>query len=461
MKHDTHRWVHGGLVLLLTLWIGALPAGAVKKTYSVAAVGDCLLSSRVSLLPDARFLKLVDILRRADCAYGNCETALFHAGEGFPAYKTMDPNVFCEPWGADEFKWLGLDIMSLANNHVMDFSFAGLFSTLQNLERVGIQTAGAGADLGRASRAGYVDTAAGMVALVSCTSWIPEKEHQASPGHAHMKGRPGFNPLNAKFVVRLGGTVFGDLRDVFARIGREMGQTIPDEAVQKQKEIAVGEFTAVPAEKTEEALLPDERDVARILQEIRIARQNARLVMVALHEHNGLDRQSRPTQFQEEFARQCIDAGADLFFGTGPHAMWGIELYKGKAIFHSLGNFFFQEVRLISPEAYQRFGMPADSTDPMAFNAKFDEFFRDDIYWQSFVPLITFDGDNRLSEIKLYPLVIDRHEPLYQRGVPGLAEGEQAAAVLDRLGELSRRFNTILTVQNGVGTVQLPPAGKR
>jgi hypothetical protein len=41
------------------------------------------------------------------------------------------------------------------------------------------------------------------------------------------------------------------------------------------------------------------------------------------------------------FSRSCIDAGADLIIGHGPHFLRGIELYKGKLICYSLGNYIF------------------------------------------------------------------------------------------------------------------------
>ncbi len=40
-----------------------------------------------------------------------------------------------------------------------------------------------------------------------------------------------------------------------------------------------------------------------------------------------------------EFAHVCVDAGADLVYGHGPHVVRGVELYKGKLIAYSLGNF--------------------------------------------------------------------------------------------------------------------------
>ena len=43
-----------------------------------------------------------------------------------------------------------------------------------------------------------------------------------------------------------------------------------------------------------------------------------------------------------EAAHWAIDQGADLFAGHGPHFLRGIEIYKNRPIFYSLGNFIFQ-----------------------------------------------------------------------------------------------------------------------
>jgi len=44
-----------------------------------------------------------------------------------------------------------------------------------------------------------------------------------------------------------------------------------------------------------------------------------------------------------KFARSVVDAGADLVLGHGPHVLRGVEVYKGKFIAYSLGNFYTYE----------------------------------------------------------------------------------------------------------------------
>ena len=129
-----------------TLFPRKAPAAPQKMT--LAAVGDCILSRRISKNRDTRFIELAELLRSADCTWGNCEMVFFNGLEGYPAPKAQDLNLICEPWGTDEYNWLGIDVMGIANNHTMDYGIKGLFSTIKNLERVGIAYAGAAQSLG-------------------------------------------------------------------------------------------------------------------------------------------------------------------------------------------------------------------------------------------------------------------------------------------------------------------------
>ena len=56
---------------------------------------------------------------------------------------------------------------------------------------------------------------------------------------------------------------------------------------------------------------------------------------------------SLPADFLVTFARAMVDAGADIFVGHGPHVLRGVEIYKGKPILYSLGDFIFQNETLL------------------------------------------------------------------------------------------------------------------
>lgn len=57
--------------------------------------------------------------------------------------------------------------------------------------------------------------------------------------------------------------------------------------------------------------------------------------------HWGTEREKYPNDYQKKLGRQCIDWGADLVLGCHPHILQGIEVYNGKFILYSMGNFCF------------------------------------------------------------------------------------------------------------------------
>jgi len=103
-------------------------------------------------------------------------------------------------------------------------------------------------------------------------------------------------------------------------------------------------------------------------------------VLVHLHNHEwdpekGL---SAPAKFITDFARACIDAGADVFIGQGSHSrLRGIELYKNKPIFYDPGDFMSMSdtVERLPADFYSSPGLSAEirsckATPADAFDAR-------------------------------------------------------------------------------------------
>lgn len=65
-------------------------------------------------------------------------------------------------------------------------------------------------------------------------------------------------------------------------------------------------------------------------------RKGKEIIVVALHW--GIEKQTVPTPYQVALGRACIEAGADVVWGHHPHVLQGAELYKGKPILYSMGN---------------------------------------------------------------------------------------------------------------------------
>lgn len=67
--------------------------------------------------------------------------------------------------------------------------------------------------------------------------------------------------------------------------------------------------------------------------------QGAEIIIVAFHW--GTEKEEYPDDIQKSLAHTAIDNGADLVLGHHPHVLQGIEVYNGKNIVYSLGNFCF------------------------------------------------------------------------------------------------------------------------
>jgi len=428
---------------------------------TLAAVGDCILSRRVSNSRDPEFLALRDLLRGADCAWGNCEIVIADPRRVFPMPKGGDPHTMAPPWAADELAWTGIGFVGTANNHILDFGYDGLQSTLDNLERVGIPQAGSGADLAFAAKPGYYDSRAGRVGQVNCCSTFAQY-FAAGPSHPYLRGRPGLNPLHIESFLQVDRPLFERLRklepeinhlmawDEFDTITEEvLGKTPPDKAYHLDTTVSAGE-------KLDVLTPPSKDDLARITEAVGIARNNARLVLATIHAHDARGTLEEPSPFLQPFARACIDAGADAFLLAGPHVLRGIEIYKGKPIFYSLGNFFFQIDTLepVGAEDFASYGLDPRTLDVTKFASRNPVYAKQRRFWESFLPVVTYEGD-RVASIDLHPVSLGFAEPMHHRGLPRLAKGEEAASILGRLAERSRPYGTKIEIADGVGRVVL------
>jgi hypothetical protein len=85
-------------------------------------------------------------------------------------------------------------------------------------------------------------------------------------------------------------------------------------------------------------------DLDRSCEEIRILKKQTRLVFVILHWGGRSEGGYFPDWDQPKIARQLIDSGADLIVGHHSHTLQPYEIYRGKYIFYSLGNFCFDDI---------------------------------------------------------------------------------------------------------------------
>ena len=113
-----------------------------------------------------------------------------------------------------------------------------------------------------------------------------------------------------------------------------------------------------------------------------------------------------PIKEDREIRQYAIDQGADLVICHHPHIIQGVEIYKGKLIAHSLGNFAFD---LAYPETFPS----------MILNTKVDE--------------------TGFYEFTITPIYIDDY-------IPKRAEGDLGLYILDDLAQRSKELDTYLQV---------------
>jgi len=80
----------------------------------------------------------------------------------------------------------------------------------------------------------------------------------------------------------------------------------------------------------------------RLRQDITQLREQADVVIVSFHW--GEEYKAQPNLEQKQLAKASIDSGADVVYGQHPHWVQGMQIYQGKPIFYSLGNFVFDQM---------------------------------------------------------------------------------------------------------------------
>lgn len=85
-----------------------------------------------------------------------------------------------------------------------------------------------------------------------------------------------------------------------------------------------------------------ELEINNVLQDIKDIKK--KVDFIVLQFHWGMEEIPFPKYTDVKIAHQCINSGADMIIGHHPHVMQSYEIYKGKYIFYSLGNFIFPDL---------------------------------------------------------------------------------------------------------------------
>lgn len=407
---------------------------------TIALTGDTSFSTLESVSSNA-----LDLVRDATVGFTNLEVDLLDGAAARPAPRW----IFASGDQSSRVRDLGFDVVSLANNHSMDFGADGLRSTLGALDAAGIAHAGAGWDLAAARAAALVGRGARRVAVVAVTASASDQA-RASASQRDIQGRPGVSPLLYDAAITVDAATYRTLAQSVQSL--QAGPPPGDrELTMFGRRITRGDATRV--DFTLRAA-----DEETVLDVIRDARRQAEFVILSIHSHEPSNESDEPAEFLRQFAHDAVDAGAQLIVGHGPHRMRGMEIYKAVPIFYSLGNFLYQTSGLDFRAADQfdagsnlytaALGGSADAASPFA---QLDR----DWWWQSALALATLEG-GKLSGVKVYPITLRTTGQPGQKGLPQLATGAEADTILRQFAGLSKRLGTDLGEGASRGVLDLP-----
>lgn len=319
-----------------------------KTTFSIFAAGDVFpgaylkeyIKNHGARYP---FSRLKDTIETYDIAFANLESAISKKGSPLWAKKFM---FRISPDAADCLKYSGLDVMSVANNHTMDFGEEAFIDTIEALETMDMTYVGGGRDGDRAFMPATFSLGTTTIHFLAYSDWV-SKPKKADEGKA------GINPL----------------------------------------------------------------EIDRVVEDIKKYKKPGTVVIVSAHW--GLQHVEIPKFQQVRKAHKMINAGADAVIGHHSHCPQSVEVYKGRPIFYSLGNFVF--------------GM---HNPDMVHNI---------------AAAIAFDGD-RLTSAEILPV---HGKNFANQFSPYFLTGKGAMKVIKKIRKISSKFGTKITFSDDRGILDI------
>jgi hypothetical protein len=444
---------------------------AERGNITMGFVGDAMTTRKMRPFTEPDFVKLIELIQSTDASFANLEQIYHHYEMSWQnkehySYQASDPSVL------EEVKWMGFDAVTTATNHAYDYSEAGFLKTLEHCDAYGIPHCGGGVNIGEARAPVFVDTDAGRVALMSGTTTFSE-ESRAGEGRPDFPGKPGVNAIRHDTVYYVPKETFDAIKQANEGLGfnaaqqnrkKFQPQTVRDQGDENEIKLFGNTIRLGDEFKVETSV--NQQDMTGCGDWIRGARKQSDWVVYGLHMHESANYgdfqgNSRipPADFHVEFCHYAVDKGCDVISGHGSHFLRGIEIYNGKPIFYSLGNFIYQNetIRRVPPPGYSLQGLgheqtPGDWGDARSGGGKYGSAANPIIYRSVFA--VTEFEDWNLKEVRLYPVELGQGKVLSQRGRPMLVHGDLANEILTWIQNVSEPFGTEVTIEGDVGYIR-------
>lgn len=209
---------------------------AREDEISLFATGDVLLARSVEAKMRTKkdytypFHKVAEILKSADIAFGNLETAML-PGKTTP----RDSMVFrADEEAAEGLKFAGYDVMSVANNHTMNYKAGGLMRAMRALESSGIEPVGGGVNQDAAHTPAMIDVKGRRVAFYAYNDpAIPPGFHGEATADA-----AGIAKMDIEVVKNDVGNALKNLGADIVVVSMHAGREYKKEPTQFQKDFA-------------------------------------------------------------------------------------------------------------------------------------------------------------------------------------------------------------------------------
>lgn len=267
------------------------------------------------------------------------------------------------PQNLDGVAFAGIDIVTVANNHILDYLEPGMLETLENLDQRGIVHSGAGSNAYEAYKPAFISKSGLNFAFLAASDRTGQYNNYQPFLNAGYN-KPGFGNLDEYYIARQ----IDEVREISDLVIMEWHAGV--------------EYSFSPED--------DEDSFAGLSPEAE----------------NYTPMATFPSKDDREIRQFALDYGADLVICHHPHIMQAVEVYNGKLIAHSMGDFVFD---LDYPETCPTFILEADA------------------------------DTNGFTEFRLIPVYIDHY-------IPRRATGELGLYILDDLAQSSALLNTWLDV---------------
>ncbi|MBN1848589.1 MAG: CapA family protein [Deltaproteobacteria bacterium] len=248
---------------------------------------------------DTIFRHVKPVIEKGDLAFCQLESLISDRGIRLPhrnpvAIVDGKPFMHEDVYLGKAIKNAGFTVVSFAGNHCLDLGDDAFFDTINAVKKEGMYMIGVGANIEEARKPAIVERKGTKIAFLAYNSILP-------PGYWATPKKPGCAPLR-------GITVYTPLE--------------PDQ----------------PGRPAKVLTYPNREDLQAMIADIEKIRGQADIVIVS--QHCGIHFVPAViADYQKDLAHAAIDSGADLVLQHHSHILKGIEVYKGKVIFYSLGNF--------------------------------------------------------------------------------------------------------------------------